>query len=702
MKCALMFLLVTLISAANVFPQSMGKWTYYTDSNSSLAVACDGDYVWNATFGGMVRWNTVDSTYVKYITPDLVFMDNVWYILSVLVDSRKRIWECSVGGLSCFDGVRWNSYPRPNAVGGVYGGLTCMTIDREDVVWCGLPDGLARFNGTDWSYYPVDVTYEHFFIGSIAIDFNGVVWCATLENGLFSFDGKNWKRHSTEDGLLDDNLRRVAVDNEGILWVLCSNGVQCLDNGEWQTFSGKSFFNVFVDTYNVKWFTGPAENSLSGELISYDGELWLSHPVPENSRCLYQPFSFAVDRRGILWHTMELCSVDGNVEKAYKTFDGPADNNIHSIAVDHDNVKWFGTRLGISRFDGRTWRSWNSHQFGGTMPDNGDVCEIVVDHRNRKWSRSLSGTGVTSFDDYEFMQYTVADGLADNRVSALAVDSTDVKWFGHERKVSAFDGSSWTVCTVPDSLDRIESIAVDRDNVKWFGARNGWAASFDGNAWKIWKVGNYPCYLAIHGNTKWFSCGDKLVRNEGNSWLSFPVQYDDMPVLAGRATVDRNGWIWCICGSSGVICFDGTSWRQYREKDGLLDYYVCCGAVDRENIKWFGTHCGICSLESDFPTQVTTGSTSSGVSALSFHPNPFNPSTTITFTLPASGRAEVAVYDITGRNVRDLVTGHLPAGEHSVVWDGRDGIGRAVATGVYFSRLRFLGRTVTGKMLLVR
>jgi hypothetical protein len=84
------------------------------------------------------------------------------------------------------------------------------------------------------------------------------------------------------------------------------------------------------------------------------------------------------------------------------------------------------------------------------------------------------------------------------------------------------------------------------------------------------------------------------------------------------------------------------------------------------------------------------------------HPNPFNPSTTISFTLPGAGAATLAVYDITGRRVRDLVNGNLASGAHSAVWDGCDASGRAMSSGVYFSRLVWNGRTTANRMLLAK
>ena len=88
--------------------------------------------------------------------------------------------------------------------------------------------------------------------------------------------------------------------------------------------------------------------------------------------------------------------------------------------------------------------------------------------------------------------------------------------------------------------------------------------------------------------------------------------------------------------------------------------------------------------------------------SLTAAPNPFNPSTTLRFDLAESGFAELAVYDVTGRLVRTLVTSPVAAGAHSVVWDGTDAAGRQVASGVYFARLTTPTETLTTRLVLVQ
>ena len=83
-------------------------------------------------------------------------------------------------------------------------------------------------------------------------------------------------------------------------------------------------------------------------------------------------------------------------------------------------------------------------------------------------------------------------------------------------------------------------------------------------------------------------------------------------------------------------------------------------------------------------------------------PNPFNPSTTLAFSAPSAGRVEVRVYNLRGELVRTLLDGEVEAGRHALVWDGTDGRGAAVSSGVYLYEVRGFGERITRKMALVK
>jgi flagellar hook assembly protein FlgD len=87
---------------------------------------------------------------------------------------------------------------------------------------------------------------------------------------------------------------------------------------------------------------------------------------------------------------------------------------------------------------------------------------------------------------------------------------------------------------------------------------------------------------------------------------------------------------------------------------------------------------------------------------LSNYPIPFNPSTTIEFSLPERSRATLSVFTITGQKVSDLFSGVLPPGNHRIRWNGTDASGNRLSSGVYLFQLDDGKRAVVRKVLLMK
>lgn len=84
------------------------------------------------------------------------------------------------------------------------------------------------------------------------------------------------------------------------------------------------------------------------------------------------------------------------------------------------------------------------------------------------------------------------------------------------------------------------------------------------------------------------------------------------------------------------------------------------------------------------------------------YPNPFNPITSIRVALPFSSDVRVEIYNLIGQRVKTLYRGFLPAGRHTMTWNGTSETSNRVATGVYLCRVSFAGQVTTRKMLLVK
>jgi len=87
---------------------------------------------------------------------------------------------------------------------------------------------------------------------------------------------------------------------------------------------------------------------------------------------------------------------------------------------------------------------------------------------------------------------------------------------------------------------------------------------------------------------------------------------------------------------------------------------------------------------------------------VSNYPNPFNPMTNIAYELDREAPVTLAIYNVLGQKVRDLVRGEIQKGLNEVKWDGQDNGGRDLGSGIYFCRLMAGREVITHRIVLIR
>ena len=115
---------------------------------------------------------------------------------------------------------------------------------------------------------------------------------------------------------------------------------------------------------------------------------------------------------------------------------------------------------------------------------------------------------------------------------------------------------------------------------------------------------------------------------------------------------------------------------------------------------WASTGAGLCYLNIDELSvgQKTVTFLPLGFMGIEAFPNPFNPATELTYTIPLSGEVTLTIYDIQGREVSTLLNGFQPAGSHKITFDAED-----LPSGIYFARLSTAnGQTKTQKLVLMK
>ncbi|HPG40290.1 MAG TPA: FlgD immunoglobulin-like domain containing protein [bacterium] len=102
------------------------------------------------------------------------------------------------------------------------------------------------------------------------------------------------------------------------------------------------------------------------------------------------------------------------------------------------------------------------------------------------------------------------------------------------------------------------------------------------------------------------------------------------------------------------------------------------------------------------PISVTTTALPQSTAMLNAYPNPFNPETTVKYTLHQDAQVTITVYDLLGRKVKTLVDEQQAAGAYQAVWNGTDAVGAQAASGAYLVRMETAEVTQTQKVLFVK
>ncbi len=201
----------------------------------------------------------------------------------------------------------------------------------------------------------------------------------------------------------------------------------------------------------------------------------------------------------------------------------------------------------------------------------------------------------------------------------------------------------------------------------------------------------------------------KTYGGEQAEFLGSICKTDDGGVLITGTTYSfgaGSGDIWLVrVTASGEIGWTKTLGTNHLES-GYSGYRTTDGGYIVSGSRFSGPDPGswLIKLEKD-PTgieQPTNSTLPQGFWLAHNFPNPFNPITTITFHLPYSAETSLKIYDINGGEIRTLLRGNHAAGEHQVVWDGRNDSGNSAASGVYIYELRTDGQALSRKMTLLR
>ena len=199
--------------------------------------------------------------------------------------------------------------------------------------------------------------------------------------------------------------------------------------------------------------------------------------------------------------------------------------------------------------------------------------------------------------------YTTSEGLIDNFVECLDVDSQDNIWFGTSMGLQMFDGENWVTYNTtdyPDMVgDNIKVIRAMNNGDIWIGTDFG-ACRFDGSSWTTFDNTNGLNHNIVKSIDEaadgviWVGTMTGISYYDGSEWGTL-----ESPHWSGvNVTIaESSDHIWFGSPLGGITFYDGEDYTTYDSSDGLINNNTTDLLIDNDGNKWIGTDIGISVLD---------------------------------------------------------------------------------------------------------
>jgi signal transduction histidine kinase/ligand-binding sensor domain-containing protein/DNA-binding response OmpR family regulator len=319
---------------------------------------------------------------------------------------------------------------------------------------------------------------------------------------------------------------------------------------------------------------------------------------------------------------------------------GLPQNSVYAILQTADGYIWFGTELGLVRFDGLRFEVFDKSNTPG-MEDN-IVVALLEDHAGTLWI-GTNGGGVLRYQRNKFKPLRVKDGLPSDAVSSIIEDSSYNIWIGTSAGLACIRNGHMAVYKQTDGLagNQVFALASGLDRKIWIGTQEGLTSYNDGKftnyksvaglpnspvralfraadgamligmnggglseyrnqGFSNFNKGNglpdnaVPAVLSDGRGSEWIGTfGGGLCRKAGNRF-SYYTKSDGLPINDVRSLFeDRDGFLWIGTGGGGLVRLSaGRLFTSYGEREGLSLDTALPVMQDRGGDLWIGTFGG--------------------------------------------------------------------------------------------------------------
>lgn len=733
MKPTIYFLLSCLCTL-NLLAQPTNI-TNYINKNDMKAFVQEGNYLWTAADGGILKWDLSDMTYEQWSTAEGL-VSNV--VHTVFMDSEQNKWFGTDKGIQILNADGSWSYVT-TADGLPHHEVTKIEIDNLGNRWFAHKYSGAsvwRADGT-WATYTTAEGLADGRVNAITFDTDGNTWLGTGWEGGGGGASKidvagNVTTYTTAQGF-SSSVRAIEQDLEGIIWFAShyEGLIRLHPDGEWDIWTndppvwvrigamvigedntrylGQSILNAGIgglviigaDDVATIYDNFGEMSAVSDMLLADEHTLWLSTAMTSNSN---------IARGGLV-------NFDTTTEVYTRFEQGNTvlSNDISHVVTDDLGSLYMSSNRGLNILDAAG--NWTAYGFGSGIHGQ-VVTHSYTDASGNIWLGLYGGSANGGLNqiasDGTMTSYnTLNSDIFSDRVTAMYVDDEERVWLGAEHCGGCFTNpeggisvldteGNWTIYRVSDGLvgENVTFITQDSEGRMWILTEEGISVFEDG------VFTNTP--LAYHfrqmdfdsegtawlvaGNDPWLMPNGALISIDATGALTIHPFPQDLPQSYHCIVIDAADNKWLGTTQSGIFKLNPSgNYTQMTTADGLAaDEIHDLELVDNTTL-WAATVKGVSEIDVSSVTAIESPNLQATSSVL-VYPNPFK--TQATVELPEAMAGVFSLYDVMGRKVFEQVF----STQQTVLNLDRKGLN----SGVYFYEMQHSNGThaASGKVVV--
>ncbi|MGL5347982.1 MAG: ligand-binding sensor domain-containing protein [Peptostreptococcaceae bacterium] len=559
-------------------------------------------YIWIGTNDGLNKYNGHEFEVYRHNTKSENSIANN-YIVDIKEDKKGNIWVGTAHGVSKIDGKSnkiTNYYEEDDKGNLSHNNIGEILItDKNDII-IGTTNGVNLYDEEQDKFERIlekELSPTSQYIYSMTLDDDDNLWIST-KNGLNKVEAKNNKvkyyKNSTEDEntISSNKTYEVYYDDDGYIWLgTIDKGLNKIDietdeitryisePGDNTTIPENHIRDIFKDKNNTIWIG--TDNGLAK--LNEDNKTFTTYKsksCDQNGLVDDEIKDIIQDKSGLIWiGTYSGISIFNpeNTIKHYKTNptspNGLIDNVVHGIYEDDEGYLWVGTNskgLNIINTQNDNIYHLNKENSNGKLSDN--RINDIVGRKEEIYIATNNGVNVVNKDKKTIEVYNTDNGLTENIITSIFVDSKNNLWVGLTNGVNIINLETKEIIDLTKILEQknvskiyTKEIYEDSEGVYWLG-----------------------CFInngLIKIDPKEKTIKTYKYKEDEKSISSNTVRY---------ITEDLNNDIW-IGTSYGINKFDRETetFISYIDSDGLSNNIVYGILPDDNNNLWISTNNGL-------------------------------------------------------------------------------------------------------------